>query len=445
MKIDPTPSPEQIYNAAVEAVQLLKNAGYAALWAGGCVRDQIMGATPKDYDIVTDATPEQTLELFPHSIGIGKAFGVIKALVNGIYFEIATFRQDKGYSDGRHPDRVTFVDEQSDAARRDFTINAILYDPLKELYHDHVNGRADIDASIIRCVGIPADRFREDHLRMLRAVRFANTLGFQIHQDTADAIRQNAHLASGLSAERIQQELTRLFTETKKPGDALLMLHDLGLLQVILPEVAAMKGQEQPPEFHPEGDVFAHTVIMLNMLAAPSSQLIFATIFHDVGKPATAVQASDRIRFNGHASKGADMTEEIMRRLRFSSADTETVSYCVRNHMRFIDVQRMRPSTLRKLVGAPTFPIELELHRLDCRASHGDISNYEFLVEFQEKIAAEPVLPPPWLAGRDIIALGVEEGPEIGRLLQKAYDAQLDSKFENRTVLLQWIQGLLDG
>ncbi|MBI3985621.1 MAG: CCA tRNA nucleotidyltransferase [Lentisphaerae bacterium] len=425
---------------AREVALRLQRAGWTAYWAGGCVRDVIMGRTPKDYDIATNATPDDVLRLFPKSLAVGKAFGVVRVPIEGNWYEVATFRQDHAYRDGRHPEAVTFTDAQTDAARRDFTINALFFDPIAKVIHDFVDGRKDIDRKIIRTVGRPRDRFMEDQLRLLRAVRFSATLGFALEPATAGAIRDLADRIQSISAERIQQELTRMLLEAPRAGDAVQTLQELGLIKHILPEVEALKGQEQPPQFHPEGDVFTHTLIMLNAMVERSVQLAYAVLLHDIGKPPSAKQVGDRIRFDNHARHGAAMAEAVLRRLRFSNADTDAICFCIANHMRFMDVKKMRRATLCRLVGAPTFPVELELHRLDCLASHGGMDNYDFLVAFQKERAGEPVLPEPWVTGQDILALGIPEGRDVGLWKKKVYEAQLDGQLENREAALAWLK-----
>lgn len=433
---------DRFRRVAVEAARRLQDAGHTAYWAGGCVRDILMGTPPKDYDIATSARPDDVLDLFPGSTAVGKAFAVILAPVSGVFFEIATFRKDDVYLDGRRPSRVHFTDAATDAHRRDFTVNAMFYDPVAEELHDHVGGRADLDARLIRAVGDARERFAEDHLRLLRAARFAATLDFAIEEKTADSLRANASRIRSTARERVREELVRILLEAKKPGDAVRLLDDLGLLEPILPEVRAMQGVEQPPEYHPEGDVFEHTVIMLNMMEPRRSvPLAWSILLHDVGKPPTMTVAPDRIRFHGHASKSAEISDAIMRRLRFSTADVETVAHCIRNHMRIMDVQRMKESTLKRLVAAATFPIELELHRLDCLASHGGLDNYDFLVAYSERVSAEPILPDPWATGHDVMKMGVLEGPDVGRWIEKAYDAQLEERFADRDTLLDWLRG----
>ena len=425
---------------AVEVVRRLQGAGFTAYWAGGCVRDMLLGIEPKDYDIATNAVPDQVAALFPGAHFVGKAFGVVRVPIGDAEYEVATFRRDAPYEDGRHPREVVFSDPVTDAQRRDFTINALFHDPLTGQTHDFVGGCADLQARVVRTVGDPDSRFREDHLRILRAVRFISTLGFTLDPPAAAAISRNARLLERVSGERIRDELTRILTEALKPGDALTMLDGLGLLPVLLPEVAAMKGQAQPPDFHPEGDVFTHTVLMLNTAHRPSPELAFEILLHDVGKPPTAHIKDGRIRFEGHATIGADMAKGIMERLRFPSEMTERVCFAIGNHMRFVDVRRMRTATLRRLVGARTFATELELHRLDCLSSHRDLENYRFLVEFRQRLADEPALPPPWITGDDVMALGIPEGREVGSWHRKAYEAQLEGRFADRGALLDWLR-----
>ena len=426
---------------ARQVVARLQAAGFTALWAGGCVRDLIMGRAPQDYDIATNATPAQVLKIFPRALAVGKAFGVVRVALAKHEFEVATFRKDHAYQDGRHPQRVSFTNARLDALRRDFTINALFFDPLSKKIHDYVNGRADIAAGIIRSVGRPAERFAEDYLRMLRAIRFATTLDFQLESQTLAAIHRQAAQIINISAERIQQELTRILLEAKQAGDALILLLWSGLLQAILPEVVAMRGQAQPPQFHPEGDVFLHTVLMLNAMPQRSLRLAYAILLHDIGKPPTAQPGPDnRIRFYGHAEEGARIATEILTRLRLPGDDIKAITFAIGNHMRFMDVRKMRRATLRRLVGAATFPLELELHRLDCLTSHGDLCNFEFLKQFQEACRAEPILPPPWISGSDLLALGVPQGPRIGYWKQLAYDAQLEKTFNSRPAGLAWLK-----
>ncbi len=433
--------PARAYRAAISVLERLTAEGFTAYLAGGCVRDMLLDRTPVDYDVATEALPDVVERIFPGSITTGKCFGVVRVRVDEAEVEVATFRADHGYHDGRHPDSVTFSDPETDAQRRDFTINALFMD----LQHgneiiDFVDGQRDLARRVVRCVGDPATRFKEDHLRMLRAVRFASVLEFRLDDTTADAIQKHAASVTEMAAERIRDELTRILVESPRAGDALMLLDEVGLMEPLLPEIKAMQGTPQPPQFHPEGDVFEHTMLMLNEMESPSPRLAWAVLLHDVGKPPTITTDTDRIRFNRHANVGGDMAVEMLRRLRFSNDDIDFITECVRGHMRTMDVPRMRRATLRRMVGALTFPVELELHRLDCIGSHGDLDNYNRLVAFQEEMANEPVLPPAWITGDDILEMGIPEGPRIGYWLRLAYEAQLEDRFPGREHLLAWLR-----
>ena len=442
---DPSP-PVQPYAAAAAVVQRLAERGFTTYFAGGCVRDMLIGRTPVDYDIATEALPDVVEGLFEGAITTGKSFGVVRVPMGGCEIEVATFRADHGYHDGRHPDQVTFSDAATDAQRRDFTINALFMDIQQDgRIIDYVDGQADLARRVVRCVGEPAARFAEDHLRLLRAVRFASVLEFDIDPPTADAIRAQAASVTGVAAERIRDELTRTLTESARAGDALLRLKEVGLLEQLLPEVCAMHDTPQPPQFHPEGDVLVHTALMLNQMEHPSPRLAWSVLLHDVGKPPTMTDNTDRIRFNGHPEVGGDIAAQILRRLRFANDDIDFIVACVRGHMRTMSVPHMRRATLRRMVGAPTFPVELELHRLDCLGSHGDLTNYDILVAFEEEMANEPVLPPPWITGRDVMALGVPQGPQVGHWLRHAYEAQLENRFPDRDSLRAWLTGEMKG
>jgi len=431
---------ENAYDNALNILKQIRSAGFTATFAGGAVRDKLLGRTPKDYDIATNALPEQIEELFEKTVAVGKAFGVIMVVQNNIETEVATFREDAGYQDGRRPDSVTFCGAEEDAKRRDFTVNGMFYDPIKDEVIDYVGGKVDLEKKIIRAIGDPERRFAEDHLRMLRAVRFAHTLGFTIDPATRTAIQNHASDLSKISIERIENEFSRTLSESIRPGDALRELVDLGLMEHIVPEVLPMIGQEQPPEYHPEGDVFEHTVLMLNLMSNPMRELAYTVLLHDVGKPDTAFQAEDRLRFHGHDKKSAEMAEDILRRLKLPTKEIKRIIIAIAGHMRFKDVPKMNKSTLRKLMGAETFDLELELHRVDCEGSHGLLDNYDFLRKKAEEMANEPVLPESWVTGRDLIDLGVPPGPQIGTLLKLAYDAQLEGRFEKRNDLLDWLK-----
>lgn len=425
---------------ATELTRQLQQNGYTAYWAGGCVRDAYLGIIPKDYDIATNATPDAILKLFPDGDAIGKSFGVIAVNREGWPFEIATFRIDHGIKDGRHPESISFATAEEDAQRRDLTINAMFFDPISNTIHDWVNGQRDLDQGIIRSVGNPRQRFAEDHLRLLRAVRFAVRLDFTINPQTEKAIIEAAPKLSAISPERIRDEFSRIMLEAAHPGQALRMLDDLKLLEAFLPEVNALKHQNQPPEFHPEGDVFTHTVMMLDRMEHRDLTLMLSVLLHDIAKPVVAKFRDGRLRFHGHADKGAIMTQNILKRLKYPNRIIEAVTACVKGHMRFMEVQNMRRSTLRRLVGAPTFDTELELHRLDCLACHGMLDNYDFLRQTVDEFNSEPALPAPWITGKDLIAAGLNPGPHFGKILKQAYDLQLEGQSPSREALLQQLK-----
>lgn len=427
-------------HTASDILKQIRRAGFTAFFAGGSVRDRLLGRPAKDFDIATNARPEQIEALFPKTVAVGKAFGVIVVVQDGTETEVATFRTDGGYQDGRRPDSVEFCGAEEDAKRRDFTVNGMFYDPAEDRVIDYVGGQIDLEKKLIRAIGDPGRRFAEDRLRMLRAVRFAHTLGFQIEPATRAAIRVHAPGLTEISAERIENEFSRILTESIRPGDALRELVDLGLMEFIIPEILPMIGQEQPPEFHPEGDVFVHTCLMLNLMKNPSRTLAYTALLHDVGKPATAFMGADRIRFHGHERKSAEMAEEILRRLKLPVKEIRQIVTAIDGHMRFKDVQRMNKATLRKLMGADTFELELELHRLDCSGSHRLLDNYDFLLAKAEEMKNEPVLPERWITGKELKELGVPSGPRMGELLQLAYDAQLEGRFPGRSALLDWLK-----
>jgi len=443
---------------AFEIVRKLQEAGYEAYFAGGCVRDVLLGRKPKDYDVATNARPDEVEALFPKTIAVGKAFGVIAVMNGKTLTEVATFRKDFGMFDGRRPETVKFCAAKEDAFRRDFTVNGMFFDPIADKLLDYVDGKKDLEAGIIRAIGNPRERFEEDHLRMLRAVRFAHTLGFTIEPETETAIREMAGRISKISAERIEQEFSRLLTESIKPGDAIRHLVKLGMMKHIIPEVIPMIGQQQPPQYHPEGDVFEHTVLMLNLMkdqdpslftskkpAYTLRELVYTLLLHDVGKPPTAsiglgTDGKPRIRFDGHDVVGAEMAEVILQRLRLPKKEIQRMVEAIRGHMRFKEVQKMRDSKVRKLIGKDTFDLELELHRLDCLSSHRKLDNYNFLLNYRKKLADEPILPEPWLSGHDLIEMGFSKGKRIGQILKEAYDAQIENRFKTRGELLEWIR-----
>jgi len=428
-------------NVALKVAARLRENGHIAYFAGGCVRDMVRGLVPKDYDIVTDARPEAVQSLFPHTFAVGAHFGVIIVLENGFQFEVATFRSDDAYIDGRHPSAVHFSSPEEDAQRRDFTINGMFYDPVSEKMIDFVGGRADIDAKRVRAIGDPAQRFGEDRLRMLRAVRFATVLGYEIEKATWDALATNAESINQISAERIRDELVRTFLSPNRVRGWDL-LDSSGLMRAILPELEAMKGVLQPEQFHPEGDVFVHTRLMLQLLPQEVPvPLVLAVLFHDVGKPVTAtVDKTGRIRFNEHDRIGAQMTEAIMRRLRFSGAEIEATVEMVKQHMVFKDVPNMRLAKLKRFMARPTFDDELELHRVDCESSHRMLDNYEFLLRKRQEFANEPIIPPPLVRGDDLIALSLKPGPKFGEILEAVETRQLEGTLRTREEALEWVK-----
>ncbi len=435
------PTSKPMEESARDLVQRLRAAGHVAYFAGGCVRDLVLGKEPKDFDIATDARPEEVQKIFRRTYAVGAHFGVIVVLENDWQFEVATFRSDGVYLDGRRPSDVHFSSPEEDAARRDFTINGMFFDPVANEVIDFVSGRADLEAKTIRAIGAPAQRFAEDRLRLLRAVRFATTLQFEIEPATWNALLAAAPSIGQISAERIREELVRIFLSPQR-ARGWDLLDASGLMRAILPELEAMKGCEQPPQFHPEGDVFRHTRLMLELLPEQVSlPLVFSVLFHDIGKPPTAmVDETGRIRFNGHDRIGAEMTEAIMERLRFSRADIETTVEAVRQHMVFKDVPNMRVAKLKRFMARPHFEDELELHRVDCASSHQMLDNYEFLQGKREEFANEPIIPPPLLRGDDLIALGLKPGPRFGEILEAAETRQLEGELRNREEALAWVK-----
>ncbi|MFT5124268.1 MAG: putative nucleotidyltransferase with HDIG domain [Kiritimatiellia bacterium] len=439
-----------IEKGARQVVQTLRDHGFTAYYAGGCVRDMLMGRTPKDFDIASDASPDEVIALFDRYHEIGKAFGVVQVMVGDEGYEVATFRQDMDYEDGRHPVGIVPSSPEEDAERRDFTINGMFFDPIAGEVIDFVGGKADLEKQIIRAIGDPETRFLEDHLRMLRAIRFSAVLGYQIDAATWQAMTEHAAKITRVSVERIAQELNRTLMESIQPGDALELLRLSGLLEHIMPELLPMVGCEQPPQYHPEGDVWTHTRIMLNIAAKEKRTLplMYGILFHDIGKPATfkigpGTDGVDRIRFDGHDSLGAQMAEDIMRRLKLPNDVREGAVTLVARHMKFMAVPDMRASTLRKFAGGAYFADEMELHRVDCTSSHGLLGNYVFMQELLDQYANEPVLPDPLVGGREIIALGVAPGPEVGRWKQFAFDLQLEDEALTRDDLVAAVQAAM--
>jgi poly(A) polymerase len=415
---------------------VLRRNGHQALLVGGCVRDLLLGREPADYDVTTDATPGQVMELFPESIGVGAQFGVVLVPRDGLKVEVATFRSDVGYSDGRHPDRVVYAKTpQEDVQRRDFTINGLLMRHDTGEILDFVDGQADLKAGVIRAIGEPDRRFAEDKLRMMRAVRFASRFEFEIEHATFAAIRRHAGSVTDVSAERIREELTKILTEgAARTGFEL--LEKSWLLSIVLPEIAAMKGVPQPPQFHPEGDVWIHTLLMIEGLPSGSSAtLAWGVLLHDVGKPPTfrpASQTGDRIRFDHHVDVGVRMAEAICQRYKFSNEETEQIIALVANHMRFGAVEEMRKSTLKRFVRLPRFEEHLELHRLDCMSSHRHLESYGFVRRFLEETPVEEVRPQRVLTGTDLSEMGYIPGPVFSEILRAVEDAQLEGQIKTK-------------
>ena len=422
--------------AATAIVKTLRDAGFQAYFAGGCVRDLLLGRMPADYDVATSARPDAVLAMFPKTFAVGAHFGVVLVVSDGdgseVMTEVATSRRrnDGAYSDGRHPDAVRFSESaEEDVQRRDFTINGMLLDPLRDdggAVLDFVGGRADLDAKVVRAIGDPLRRFEEDKLRMLRAVRFAARFGFAIEPATLAAIQKLAPKIEQVSRERIREELTKMLTEGKA-ADAFRLLDTSGLLVQVLPEIARMKGVAQPPEFHPEGDVWVHTLLLLEKLEPGCSPtLAWGTLLHDVGKPPTYTEGPDRIRFNGHAEVGTRMAEAILKRLRFSNEECEQIALLVKHHMRFGNVMEMKESTLKRFFRLPHFEEHLALHRMDCMSSHGLLRLYDYAKERYERMPAEQVRPVLLVTGADLIAEGYAPGPRFKEMLAAAEDAQLE-------------------
>jgi len=412
---------------AHSVIARLRHAGHQAYLVGGCVRDLLLGGKPKDFDVATDARPDRIMSLFPNSGCVGAHFGVVLVRDGLAQVEVATFRSDNDYSDGRRPTSVHFEHEpRQDVLRRDFTINGLLMDPETGDVLDYVDGRADLERRIIRAIGDPAVRFREDHLRLLRAVRFAARLGFAIDPPTFAAIRRDHDLIRTVSAERVRDELARILTEGgARRGFEL--LDESSLLDRILPEVAAMKGVEQPPQYHPEGDVWVHTLLLLEGMHNPTLTLALGALLHDVGKPNT-FRIAERIRFDGHVEEGVRLTRQILGRLRFSNNETEQVEALVANHMKFKDLTQMRQSTLKRFLRMPDFLEHLELHRLDCMASNKRLESYEFARQKLNEFPDEHLKPQPLVTGTDLIAAGYHPGPIFSAILGAVEDAQLEGR-----------------
>ena len=454
-------------DTATEIVRRLQTAGFAAFWVGGSVRDFLLGREPGDFDIATSALPEQIEALFKRTIAVGRKFGVIIVLEKDHEFQVATFRAEADYQDGRHPEHVRFGDAKADAERRDFTVNGLFFDPVQEQLHDWVGGEKDLRAGIIRTIGNPSERFAEDHLRLLRAVRLATQLGFEIEPETFRAIQTHAAKIKGISTERIRDELVKLFaplgappsrrqvSHSRKAGETpalppaargLILLRESGLLEHVLPEVAATIHCEQSADYHPEGSVFNHLVLMLQKMPPDADPLLpWAILMHDIAKPVTASrdEKTGSIHFYEHERIGAEMAEGILERLRFPRKQIDAVVQAVRCHMQFKDASQMRKATLRRLLMRPTFPLELQLHRADCLGSHGRLDVYDFLVEQSKELESQPEIHPPLLKGEDLIKLGMQPGPAMGALLNEIREKQLQDELKTSEEARAWVKGEL--
>lgn len=442
---------------ALKILKQLREAGHQAFWVGGCVRDLMMGRDPKDYDIATSAKPAEVMTLFPRTLAVGAQFGVIIVLEEGCQVEVSTFRSDGIYLDGRHPGEVSFsADPREDVKRRDFTINGMLFDPQAEKVIDYVGGQSDLQEGIIRAIGVPLERFREDRLRLMRAVRFAARFRFQIEPETRQAIRDESRQIGVVSSERVRDELLRILREGCA-ASGMKLLEETGLLKALLPEVADMRGIPQPPEYHPEGDVWQHTLLLMKFidqaqddpgmadirrsmgLPYPSDTLAMGALLHDVGKPRT-LQKQDRIRFNKHAEVGAGMAAEICSRFRFSNRQQERIISLVRDHLRFIDLPRMKLSTLKKFVRQEGFEEHLELHRLDCLASHGNLNHWSQAREFLRQWSPESIRPPKLISGYDLMQLGFTPGPVFQKILRDVEDAQLEGLLSSKEEAVKFVR-----
>lgn len=429
--------------AAIQIIEKLTAAGHLALLAGGCVRDMLLGREAKDYDVATSARPEQVVKLFPGAKTVGAHFGVVVVRVGKSDFvEVATFRSDGSYSDGRRPDSVVFSTPEMDAERRDFTVNGLFYDPLAKKIIDHVGGENDLKMGLLRAIGVAKDRFEEDRLRLMRCVRFATVLGFDIEHATWESVCGLADKITSVSIERIRDEFVKIMLhENRVRGFDLLV--NSGLMKHILPEILVLQGCEQPPQFHPEGDVFIHTRLMLSLLPAEVSlPLVMSVLLHDIAKPATQTRDADtgRIRFNGHDKLGAEMTGEIMRRMKFPNDVIEPTMVAVEHHMGFIGVKNMRTATLKRFMSRPTFEDEMALHRVDCLGSNGKLDNYDFMLAKRKEFANAPLVPPRLINGSDMIKQGWSAGPAMGRLLNAVQTLQLEGTLKTKEEALAWVQ-----
>jgi putative nucleotidyltransferase with HDIG domain len=430
--------------AATEIIHTLHSAGYIALLAGGCVRDALLQKEPKDHDVATSATPEQVVALFPKAQTVGAHFGVVVVWRGGHQIEIATFREDGSYSDGRRPDSVTFSTPEQDAQRRDFTVNGLFENPVSGEIIDYVGGRQDLADQVLRAIGDPHARFEEDRLRLMRAIRFATVLGFEIHPDTWAAVCELAPLIDTVAMERVREELSRILVHPQRVRGFDLLVES-GLMARILPEILVLQGCEQPPQFHPEGDVFIHTRLMLSHLPADASlSLVLSVLLHDIAKPATQTRDEDtgRIRFNGHDKLGAEMSEPILRRLKYPNDVIDSVVEAVTHHMIFKDITKMRTSKLKRFMARPNYELEMQLHRVDCLGCHGSLKHYDYLREKEQEFAAQPLIPERLITGADLIQHGFSPGKAMGELLTQVQNLQLEGELTTREEALEWLSKL---
>ncbi len=432
-RVDP-----HLLKGALAILKTLHDQGHEAYFAGGAVRDLLLEKSISEIDIATSASPQEIEQLFPKTIPVGKQFGVIVVVQDTNNYEVTTFRKEADYVDGRHPTQVSFTDARHDVERRDFTVNALFFNPFTEEVIDYIKGREDLERKLIRTVGPPRSRFQEDKLRLLRALRFACQLDFEIEQQTYQQVKEHASQLTEVSWERIRDEVLKILTGPD-PSRGLKLMSDSGILEVILPEIAAMQGVQQPPQFHPEGDVFVHTCLMFELSQERSETLALEILLHDVGKPPTFT-VKERIRFDGHADLGAKMAEEICRRLRISNQQIEEVVDVVKDHLRFIHVQEMRESTLKRFLRKTNFSDHLELHRLDSLASHGKLSSYHFCQEKLEELSQEAMRPKPLINGHDLIGLGLEPGPLFSEIMSAIEDFQLEGKLSSKEETLDWVR-----
>jgi poly(A) polymerase len=425
---------------AIGIVKRLRERGFSALFAGGCVRDMLMGNVPEDYDIATGARPDDIINIFERTVPVGINYGVVLVMEDDFEFEVATFRSDGTYTDGRHPDTVTFCDARGDALRRDFTINGMFYDPVDDKHFDYVGGRKDLKARLVRAIGDPSERFNEDRLRMIRAVRFACRFDYNIEDQTAESIKKLYDKILTVSMERTRDELRKILTGPN-PHTGINMMDDLNLLNEILPEVTAMKGVRQPENYHPEGDVFTHTLLTLSELAASQTsadswELAMAILLHDIGKPIT-FEVADRIRFNNHDNIGAEMAEKICERLRMSNAEKERITWLVKMHLYLRHAQQMRISKLKRLFAHEGYPELAELYKVDSLASTGDLEDYNFCQNMFEELQEEEIKPEPLITGNDLIAMGLKPGPIFSKILDAIKDDQLEQKITTKEEALK--------